>query len=50
MLETKEQKQIFAGAVVLVVILIAVSAVSRPNLRVQDNTDYQALSVKNRHW
>ena len=40
MLETKEQKQYFITAVVLVVILVAVSALNRTNFNYVDKTDY----------
>ncbi|MCL5666824.1 MAG: hypothetical protein M1383_03575 [Patescibacteria group bacterium] len=40
MLETKEQKQYFAAAMVLVVILTAVSLWKRPNLSYHDTTNY----------
>lgn len=47
MLETKEQKQVFAGAIVLIVILGIVSLVSRPNFQ-QQTIDYAQLQQKNR--
>ena len=47
MLETKEQKQIFAGSIVLIIILGAISLSGHPNFQYRDNTDYQALQQKN---
>ena len=44
MLETKEQKQIFAGSIVLIIILSVVSFWGRPGLR---HTDAVAYSDKN---
>ncbi len=38
MLETKEQKQIFAGSIALILILVAISFWHRPDLIVQNNT------------
>ena len=46
MLETKEQKQIFAGCAVLVIVLGVVSYFSRPNFQFQDKTDYIALKAR----
>jgi hypothetical protein len=43
MLETKEQKQIFAGSLVLIVILGVVSFWHRPGFQYTDTTNYQAL-------
>lgn len=41
-----EQKQIFAGSIVLVVILGLVSFFSRPNLQVTDTTNYKVLQAR----
>jgi hypothetical protein len=46
MLETKEKKQVFAGCIVLIVILGLVSLWSHPQFQYQDNTNYQALQQK----
>jgi len=46
MLETKEQKQIFAGAMVLVLILGIVSFWNHPSLTYQDTADYPVLKVQ----
>lgn len=46
MLETREQKQIFAGCAVLVVVLIGVSFWQRSNFLYHDNVDYNALQMQ----
>lgn len=46
MLETKEQKQIFAGCVALILILGLVSFWHRSNFKYQDAANYQALKQK----
>ena len=40
MLETKEQKEVFAGVVILVVILLAVTVFSHPKYAFKDTKDY----------
>lgn len=44
MLETKQQKQIFAGSMVLIIILSVVSFWHKPNFNYVDNTDRKTLS------
>ncbi|MBI5529909.1 MAG: hypothetical protein HY918_00200 [Candidatus Doudnabacteria bacterium] len=41
MLETKEQKQYFAAAIVLIVILSLISFISKPNLKITDTANQQ---------
>ena len=44
MLETKEQKQVFAGCITLIIILGLVSFWNKPNFSFVDNTNYQAAN------
>lgn len=46
MLETKEQKQYFVTAVVLIIILSLVSLLSRPDFRYVDKNDYKKLQAQ----
>ncbi len=46
MLETKEQKQIFGGCIILIIILGVVSIWHRPNFTFKDTTNYQALQQR----
>ncbi len=46
MLETKEQKQYFVTAVVLILILSLVSLLSRPDFRYVDQNDYKKLQAQ----
>ncbi len=43
MLETKEQKQVFIGAIVLVIVLGAVTLFSHPNFKFADHRDYSQI-------
>lgn len=48
MLETKEQKQIFAGSIILIVILGLVSFLNRGSFNYADTNNYRALQQKSR--